>query len=63
MLTSYCFKKTKPGHLEQESKNHETPQQASETSLGEYKYSYFDSCNQKQLLQLQIRKKAYFAVL
>ena len=57
MLTSYCFEKTKTGHLEQKSKNHETPQQASETSLEEYKYSYFDSYTQKQLLQLQIRKK------
>ena len=49
MRTSYCFEKTKPGHLEQESKNHVTPQQAPETSLEEYKNSYFDSYTQKQL--------------
>ena len=58
MLTSYCSKKTKPYHLEQESKNHVTPQQAPETSLDESKNSYFDSYTHKQLfLQLQIRKK------
>ena len=49
MLTSYCFEKTKPGQLEQESKNHVTPQQAPKTSLEEYKNSYFGTYTQKQL--------------
>ena len=49
MLTSYCFGKTKPGHLEQESKNHVIPQQTPKTSLEGYKNSYFDSYTQKQL--------------
>ena len=49
MLTNYCLEKTKPGHLEQESQNHVTPKQAPETSLAEYKNSYFDSYPQKQL--------------
>ena len=47
MLTSYCFEKTKPGHLEQKLKNHVIPKKAPQTSLEEYKNSYFDSCTQK----------------
>ena len=35
--------KTKPGHLEHESKNHVTSRQAPETSLEGYKNTYFDS--------------------
>ena len=49
MLTAYCFNKRKPDDLEQKSKNHVTPQQASETSLEQYKNSYFDRKTQKQL--------------
>ena len=43
MLTNYRFEKTKPGQLEQESKNHVTSQEAPETSLGENKNNYFGS--------------------
>ena len=64
MLTSCSFEKAKPGHLEQESKNHVTRQQALETSLEEYKNSYFDSYTQKQLfLWLLIRKKIFCSII
>ena len=64
MLTSHCFGKTKPGHLEQQSKNHLILQQAPETSLKRYKNSYFDSYIQKQLfLYLQIKKNMFFTII
>ena len=57
MLRSHWFEKTKPGHLEQESKNHVTLQQVPETSLEEYKNSYFDSYTEKQIFLYATDKK------
>ena len=50
MLTAYCFNKRKPDDLEQKSKNHVTPQQASKKDS---KTAIFITAN---------KKKTYFAV-